>query len=155
MQKQLDALEARIAVTSTAAAAGASVPSGGGGGTERVTVQAPGTKDSGLWGVRGPLHGGSLQNPITVVLAAGKYLPMGSQAAAVGFSNVPDQSAGGHSTGFATGDDMRRLSASIEELARASQPASRLAQQGQQGMVTPGEAPETTVVQDPQGIALL
>jgi hypothetical protein len=111
--------------------------------------------ESGLYGVRGAHAPGSLQNPLVVVLEAGKYAPMGSFAAAIGDAGMADQSGG--TSPVASALDLQALSDQVGELARNMSPAARLASEGGRGLTTPTVSTPgaRTQVQDPEGTLLL
>lgn len=115
-----------------------------------------GPSAGGMWGVRGPLHPGSLTNPVVMVLEAGKYAPMGSMAAALGDSNVPDEQ--GNQSPIASALDLQALSDQVAELSRRLSPSERLAQAGSEGIGTatlPVPGGPSAQVQDPESVLLL
>lgn len=154
MQAMLDRLHADVDVrgaaieAAAARMAGVTIPSTGGPTGQSVSSSTVRQSGSEVWGVRGPLHAGSLQNPIVTVMAASKFYPMGSYGAAVGESNQSDEQRG--DSGFATTADMAALTAAVADMARNANPVNGLATAGQQGMTEPGAAERTVVTLDRQ-----
>ena len=151
MQAMLDKLhadiEGRVGLLDTLATKAAAASTGPGSATP-----PPGTTSGGrgndVWGIRGPEHPGSMTNPIVTVIEAAKYTPMGSYAAAIGESNVQDEQQGDQQSGLASAADMAALTAAVQDLARETTPASRLAKAGIVGVAEPGAAERTVVSLD-------
>lgn len=105
---------------------------------------------AGLWGVRGSEKAGSLQNPLVTVMAASKYFPMGSEAAAIGEDAVADVQRGDQSSGVASSADLAALTAAVQNLAQTSTPGSRMATAGTAGLGSPNSSERTVVALDAQ-----
>lgn len=134
----IDALAAR--------AAAAGVPAGA-GGSSNITNVTGGRNE--IWGVRGPEHPGSIQNPIAQVLLAGKYFPLGSYAAGVADQNASDvQGAKNDQSGLVTAADIGALTSAIHDLANNASPGSRLAAAGSAGIGESGNGQRVAVALD-------
>ena len=149
MQKMLDSLHADVSLKAAAieAAAGkiASTPAAG----SNITNVTGGRNE--IWGVRGPEHPGSLQNPIAQVLLAGKYFPLGSYAAGVADQNASDvQGAKNQPSGLVTAADIAALTTAIHDLANNATPGSRMAAAGAAGLGEPNNAERVQVVLEDQ-----
>ena len=159
MQAIFDTLDAKVDLT--AAKLGAL---GALGNVDRVggttVAQQPSTAvreqmlRNEIWGVRGPQHPGSLTNPIVTVQAAAKFFPMGSQAAAVGESNVQDAERTGESGdqgGLAAAAEMAALTRAVEAMG-AGQGALGMAATVGNGREEPGRP--VVALSDPDAAAI-
>ena len=110
----LDALANKLASTTVASRAAAPyVVEQGGNKTTSY-----GENKNEIWGIRGPSHPGSAQNPIVTVIEAAKFTSLGSQAAAIGEGNVQDaQTPGERQSALLTAADIAGLTSAISALA--------------------------------------
>ena len=151
MQAMLDKLHANvdshIGTMDALARKTAEVGTGPGSATPAPGQTHQGT-DSGVWGIRGPQHPGSMTNPIVTVVEAAKFTPLGSYAASVGESNVADTQRGVDQSGLADAANMSALTAAVQALADNANPASQMATAGLNGMGEPQNATRTVVALD-------
>lgn len=130
------------------AAAMASNRDAPGSGTSREPAQPV------VWGIRGPKGGGSLQNPITTVVEAGRYAPMGGYAAASDYGSASGNTGG--AANVATTADLASLAERVTEMSRSMSGVSHLANAVGAANAPGGPGPgPAQVVHDPEGAMLL
>ena len=136
MQKMLDSFHADVSLKAAAIEAAAGKIASAPGAGSNITNVTGGRNE--IWGVRGPEHPGSLQNPIAQVLLAGKYFPLGSYAAGVADQNASDvQGSKNQPSGLVTAAEIGALTSAIHDLAQNAAPGSRMAAAGAAGLGEP------------------
>ena len=149
MQKMLDSLHADVSLKAAAIEAAAGKIASAPGAGSNITNVTGGRNE--IWGVRGPEHPGSLQNPIAQVLLAGKYFPLGSYAAGVADQNASDvQGSKNQPSGLVTAADIAALTTAIHDLANNATPGSRMAAAGAAGLGEPNAPERVQVVLEDQ-----